>query len=78
MFQKDLSTMKENVVTELAKKIATQIIFTATLKEEEYGKYNSLDGINHIDYCNYSPSKILTGDFVLDFKELLLNLAIKL
>lgn len=74
----DLSTMKENVVIELAKSIDNQIIFTTTLKAEEYGKYDSLEGVNHIDYRKHSPSKILIEEFVADFKALLLNLAIDL
>lgn len=74
----DLSTMKENVVIELAKSIDNQIIFTTTLKEEEYGKYDYLEGVNHIDYCKHLPSKILVNSFVADFKALLLNLAIDL
>lgn len=72
----DLSTMKENVVLELVKSIGNQIIFTTTLKAEEYGKYDHLDGVNHIDYRKHLPSKILAKDFVADFKELLFNLAI--
>lgn len=74
----DLSTMKENVAIQIVKEIENQIIFTTTLKEEEYGKYDSIDGVHHIDYCHHVPSKILTENLIPNFKSLLHNLAIEL
>ena len=43
----DLSTGKENAVLDIAKKYKDQIIFTTTLKSEEIGKYDMMEGINH-------------------------------
>ncbi|KGX90036.1 MULTISPECIES: AAA family ATPase [Pontibacillus] len=69
----DLSTKKEKVILDLFKKLDTQIILTTTLKSEEIGKYDKkeFDFINHIDYSNHSPSKILQSRYVDEFKKLL-------
>lgn len=74
----DLSTTKENIVIKIIKEIKNQVIFTTTLKEEEYGKYDSIEGVNHIDYGYHIPSKILSETFVQDFESLLIDLAIKI
>jgi hypothetical protein len=73
----DLSTGKEHVVIELAKAIPNQIIFTTTLKAEEFGKYDSIEGVHHIDYSSHTPSKILSSYFVSSFRELLKELAVE-
>lgn len=57
----DLSTPKENIVLDLFSQLPNQVILTTTLKNEELGKYNGLNGINHIDYSNHAPSKILSS-----------------
>lgn len=67
----DLSTQKEEKIIELFRRLDNQIIFTTTLKEEEIGKYDELDGINHIDYSLHTPSKILSKDYLLEFTNLL-------
>ncbi len=67
----DLSTGKENVILEISKSIGNQIIFTTTLKREEMGKYDSVEGVNHIDYQSHAPSKILSMKYVQDLKNLL-------
>ena len=74
----DLSTAKENVVLEIYKNLSNQIIFTTTLKLEELGKYDSRDDINHIDYKNHAPSKMLSNDHVEEFSMLMKNLSITL
>lgn len=74
----DLSTSKKNVVLEIVKKVNNQMIFTTTLKEEEYGKYDSIEGINHIDYCHHTPSKILVDSLVSAFKSLMSYLAVEI
>lgn len=74
----ELSSSKEKIVIELYKKFANQIIFTATLKNEELGKYDNDKTINHIDYKNHVSSKMLSKDYVTEFIELLKNLSIKL
>ncbi len=72
----DLSTAKENIVLDIAKTIGNQIIFTTTLKQEEVGKYDSVDGINHINYLSHTPSKILDAGYVDNFATLLSGLSI--
>lgn len=72
----DLSTQKENVVLDLFKKLPNQIIFTTTLKEQEMGKYDNQVGIYHIDYKDHLPSKMLTPDYVDEFRNILSALSI--
>lgn len=72
----DLSTEKETTVLEIAKSIGNQVIFTTTLKREEMGKYDSLVGINHINYQVHMPSKLLNTACVKDFTTLLSNLSV--
>lgn len=74
----DLSTIKENIILDVCRQIPNQIIFTTTLKLEEHGKYNNLQGINHIDYQGHISSKILTVKDVPEIIGLLSNLSIEL
>ena len=74
----DLSTEKENIVLEIAKEVDNQIIFTTTLKYEEMGKYDSIVGINHINYQSHTPSKLLNTTYVDDFANLLSSLSVNL
>ncbi|PAK33148.1 hypothetical protein CHI08_26280, partial [Peribacillus simplex] len=76
----DLSTDKEKVILDLFLKLNTQVILTTTLKSEEIGKYDKkeFNFINHIDYSNHSPSKILQSQFVDEFKKILMNFAINI
>lgn len=74
----DLSTVKENVVIQMVKKIENQVIFTTTLKKEEDRKYDVIEGVNNIDYGSHAPSKILSERLTQNFKILLLGLAIKI
>lgn len=73
----DLSTVKETIVIELFKQLPNQIIFTTTLKTQELGKYDNFDDIYHIDYKEHLPSKMLTEQYVEEFKALLTNLSIQ-
>ncbi|MEV3587295.1 hypothetical protein ABNE08_21175 [Paenibacillus larvae] len=67
----ELSSSKEKRVLELFNKFENQVIFTATLKEEEEGKYNNVKKINHINYTPHTASKLLSSKFVEEFmKEL--------
>ena len=72
----DLSSAKEHIILEISKSIGNQIIFTTTLKDEELGKYDALEGINHINYLSHTPSKILDSRYVSEFKGLMTNLSI--
>ena len=74
----DLSTAKENIVLDLYKKLPNQIIFTTTLKLEELGKYDNRTDINHIDYKEHDPSKMLSATYTNDFCELLSAMSINL
>lgn len=74
----ELSTDKENVVLEIFGSFINQIIFTATLKDEELGKYKKANGINAIDYSGNTDSHILNARSVDEFRELLKSLMIML
>lgn len=74
----DLSTGKEKTVLEISQSIGNQVILTTTLKHEELGKYDSVKGINHINYLPHTPSKILDGKYVGDFLKLMSSLSIKI
>lgn len=67
----DLSTQKEELILELFHNLENQIILTTTLKEEEIGKYNETQNINHIDYSSHTPSKILSPLFIEEFNKLM-------
>ena len=43
----------------------------------EIPKYDSIEGVNHINYISHIPSKILDGRYVADFLGLLSALSIK-
>jgi hypothetical protein len=66
----DLSTQKENRVIDIYKNIPNQVIFTTTLKEQELGKYDNMEEINHIDYKGHTPSKMLSNEYLDSFMEL--------
>ena len=74
----DLSTSKENIALGIAKGISNQVILTTTLKKEEQGKYDKVKGLNHIDYREHAPSKILNGRYVKEFSELLSGLSLEI
>ena len=74
----ELSTQKEDIVIEKFKELPNQVIFTATLKEQEFGKYDNIKNVNHINYLPYQPFKLLQKTYVEQFKKLLdvLNITI--
>ena len=73
----ELSSDKENYVLNTFKQfIDTQIIFTATLKNEEMNKYDKYKFINQINYSTNQPSHILSAKNNSDFRELLKKLMI--
>ena len=53
--------------------------FTATLKEQELGKYDNIEDVNHINYLSHIPFHLLRESFVQLFDEFLeeLNIEIK-
>lgn len=74
----DLSTDKENVVLEISKSVGNQVILTTTLKREEMGKYDALPDVNHINYQNHTPNKILSSAYSERFVTLLSDLSIEI
>ena len=74
----ELSTQKESIVIEEFKKLSNQVIFTATLKEQELGKYDNVENINHINYVQHEAFKLLQQSYVSLFTELLSELNLKL
>lgn len=56
----ELSSAREERVLPLFEKLSNQVIFSATLKGEEAGKYNNHDDINSIDYTGYRVNKLLS------------------
>ncbi len=74
----DLSTGKEDTVLKISRSVENQVIFTTTLKREELGKYDSLDGVNHINYQSHVPSKILSSTYVDEFITLLKQLSVNI
>ena len=74
----DLSTKKEQTVLDIYKSIPNQIIFTTTLKNQELGKYDNTDFINHIDYKNHTPCKMLSTAYLDEFKDIVAGLSVEL
>lgn len=72
----DLSTAKEAIVIDLYSSIPNQVIFTTTLKTEELGKYDKMRNIHHIDYKDHIASKMLTSDYLPEFKRIMSSLSI--
>lgn len=57
----DLSTMREERVLQLFKKLSNQIIFTTTVKQEEGSKkYETTSDLTGIDYSDHAPYKLLS------------------
>lgn len=65
----DLSTEREQRVLDKFSELKNQIIFTTTLKEEENLKYESVNGVNSINYSEHQNYKILQQTYVRDFLE---------
>lgn len=56
----ELSTGREERALPLFIDLPNQVIFSATLKGEEVGKYRGREGINNIDYTGYAQNKLLS------------------
>lgn len=70
----ELSTQKESTVIKEFKKLSNQVIFTVTLKEQELGKYDNIENINHIDYVQHEAFKLLQESYVSRFMDILKEL----
>lgn len=73
----DLSTVKEEIVLKLMAETHNQIILTTTLKQQEMGKYDNDEMINHIDFQKHEPSHMLSSSYVEEFLKILSNFGIK-
>ena len=73
----ELSSEKEEVVLSTFGKFKKQIIFTATLKVEEMGKYKGRKKIKAIDYSSNIDSHILSSKFTKRFKTIMRSIMIK-
>ena len=67
----DSECRQRQIVIEKYKQLNNQVIFTTTLKDQEMGKYDNRDDINHIDYKDHAPSKMLSSDYCEHFKQLI-------
>ncbi len=56
----ELSTSREERALPLFQELSNQVIFSATLKGQESGKYKSRIGVNNIDYAGYTAGKLLS------------------
>ena len=74
----ELSTEKENIVLTQFENLHNQVIFTATLKKEELGKYRDMRRIAAIDYSENIASHILSSKNNEVFAKLLKPLMINL
>lgn len=74
----DLSTEREQRVLDKFFELKNQIIFTTTLKEEENLKYESINGVNDINYSDHQNYKMLQQTYVNDFIEKLHLMSIKI
>lgn len=74
----DLSSEREQRVLELYAELKKQVIFTTTLKKEEFKKYKEDDSINPIDFSRHKPNKILSNYYLREFNRELEGIGIKL
>ena len=72
----DLSTAKEEIALQEFKTLGNQIIISTTTKAEEIGKYDGYDWVNHIDYSDHIPSKLLEPQYGDKIKDLLSQFAL--
>lgn len=65
----ELSTPTEKKVIDCFKGITKQIILTATLKDEEYHKYDNDNLISKIDFSDVESKHLLKKEYVNEFSE---------
>ena len=74
----ELSTGREENLLPLFLELENQVFLTATLKNEEVGKYQNVDEINNIDLSGYEPNKLLSASYVEVFNSKVREFGIKL
>ena len=73
----ELSSEKEEIVLSTFGDFTNQIIFTATLKAEEMGKYKGRKKIKAIDYSSNVDSHILSSKYKRQFKTIMKEMMVK-
>ena len=74
----DLSTEKEERVLKLLLSTGKQCILTTTLKAEEHGKYCVMEGVTAIDYTSHRSNKLLSPEYLPEFRTILDRLRIQM
>lgn len=74
----ELSTGREEKMLPLFKDLENQVILTATLKEQEIGKYWGIEWINNIDLSGYTPNKLLSSKYCAEFANEIERFGVKL
>lgn len=74
----ELSTGREEKLLPFFGELDNQVILTATLKEQEAGKYRNIDGVNDIDLAGYAPNKLLSAKYCDAFKTKVAEFGIRL
>lgn len=64
----ELSTIKEERLLNIWSCFKNQIILTVTLKDEEKGKFEARDFVNHISYAEHETCKLLKKQFVKELE----------
>ena len=74
----ELSSEKEEIVLSTFGEFKNQIIFTATLKSEEMGKYKGRENIKAIDYSPNEDSHILSSKYKRKFDVIMKSMMVKI
>ena len=74
----ELSTGREEKLLPFFGGLDNQVILTATLKEQEAGKYGNIDGVNDIDLTGYAPNKLLSAKYCDAFNTKVAEFGIRL
>lgn len=74
----ELSTSREERALPFFIDLPNQVIFTATLKGQEAGKYRGEGSINNIDYTGYRVNRLLSDAYNEVFREKVESFGIKL
>jgi hypothetical protein len=71
----ELSSLKEQKMIDLYRKLNRQVILTSTLKSEEYSsdKYSKIQSVNAMDYSSHKDCKALNPSFCSEFLKLISN-----
>ena len=74
----ELATHKEKIVIDNFQELPNQVIFTATLKQEEYNKYHTFENITKIDYSRIKTCHLLNTQHAEEMKNIINSFSIKI